>query len=231
VLLKAKKFSTFVFAVGVVFSILLLIPVVSAQEGSYNKIIQQGKKAYSLPVSENTVRFQVLLAEGKTGTLMIQEGGMAKIGDLDQGYAFALVPTIKDMGKKIASFTIFALTQDDNGNESIRQLQRLDVGSDAPISVKTNRPLQIKVLSIEPPKSGLVSGPQDAAGSRQGPASMEVAANLTPVKVAGCTGRPRGGSASDADCCVNCGVWACATCVWLDCGCCCDPPYRCYNPN
>jgi hypothetical protein len=29
------------------------------------------------------------------------------------------------------------------------------------------------------------------------------------------------------DCCVECDFWSCGICVWMDCGCCCNPPKTC----
>lgn len=180
-----------------------------AQAGSYTKLNPKGREAHSLPISDKTIRFEVTLPSGEVVKLFVQEGGMAKVGNLEEGYAFALVPVVKDKGKQLASFTVFALSQDEAGNELIRQVERLDADSQAPASTKTEPKFQLRVISVEEPKPSLVS---------RGPTKGFALA----VAQRECIGE---------DCCLRCGnTWACAICVIMDCGCCCDAPYKCQQP-
>ena len=121
-----------------------------AQEG-YTKLESKGKKAYSVPVSERTLTFEVTLPEKKSAKVLVKEGGMAKVGNLDEGYAFALVPIVKDMAKHTVAFTVFQLTQDEAGNESIRELQRVEASVGADIFTKTEPSFKIRLLSIDRP--------------------------------------------------------------------------------
>ena len=181
-------------------------PVVWAKAGSYKQLNPKGRKAESLPISDRTIRFEVTMPSGNLVKLRVKEGAMAKVGDLHEGYAFALVPVIKDMNKQSASFTIFRLTQDQDGNESIRQLQRLEADWDAPTYTNTDPKFQIRVASTEQPASSL--------------------APATSTKAHPLLAQAR--SQSKVDCCFQCGsVWACGLCVWMSCGCCCDDPYTC----
>jgi len=93
------------------------------------------------------------MPSGKVAKLRIKEGGMAKIGDLEQGNAFALVPLIKDMQRQTASFTVFQLSQDKQGNESVQQLEHVEVDAAAPIATNAEPKLRLRVISIEEPKS------------------------------------------------------------------------------
>lgn len=79
---------------------------------------------------------------------------MAKIGDLDKGYAFALVPVI-NTGNDSALFNIFRLTQDESGNESVREVERINVRLENPVTTNTEPPFRITLLSIEQPTSSL----------------------------------------------------------------------------
>ncbi len=182
---------------------------VSSQQGSYKELNPKGQKAESPAISEKTLRFEITLSSGKLIKLLAKEGAMVKFGDLEEGYAYALVPVIKDMDKQSAAITVFELTQDEGGNESVRQSQRLDLNREAPRYSDTEPKFQIRLISTEPP-------PQASAS----PVSTKDNPLLAQAQATCQSGGP--------DCCLRCGqVWVCAICVWMDCGCCCDPPHAC----
>lgn len=126
--------------------LLLLTPAVRGQAGTYTELNPKGEKADSVPVSDRTILFEVTMPTGKVAKLRIKEGGMAKIGDLEPGYAYALVPIIKDMSKRVATFTVFQLSQDKQGNESVQQLEQIEVDAAAPIATRSQPNLKLKVL-------------------------------------------------------------------------------------
>jgi hypothetical protein len=188
-------------AVGV----LLLTPAARGQTGTYTELNPKGQKADSVPVSDRTVLFEVTMPSGKVAKLRAKEGGMAKIGDLDQGYAYALVPIIKDVPQRVATFTVFRLSQDKQGNESVQQLEQIEVDAAAPIATNSEPNLKLKVLNIE-------QAPQSSSGLSE--SEQKPSRRLT--------------FANGKDCCLRCGtIWACGICVVMDCGCCCDSPYKC----
>src|ERR1700732_1765459 len=55
----------------------------------------KGKKAYSIPISDKRIQFQVTLPSGYTATMRVQEGGMAKLLAFNAGFAYALVPVTR----------------------------------------------------------------------------------------------------------------------------------------
>lgn len=176
-----------------------------SQTGTYPTINPKGKKASSPPISDYTLTFEITLDSGKSAKVLVREGEMAKIGDLNQGYAFALVPVVKDKVKKTATFNIFALTQDENANEMVRELQRLDARLEAVVATDTQPEFLIRLISVDPPPS----------------ASLEQDDGLELTAQYQCS--------PSLDCCLACddGVWVCAICGWRYCGCCCDPPRSC----
>lgn len=124
----------------------------AAQEGGFTKLIGKGKKAYSVPISDLQIVFEVVLPSGEETTVLVEEGGMAKVGNLEEGCAYALVPKVKDAKKNSAVFTIFRLTQDEGGNESIREVEKVEVGSEEAVTTKAEPKLKIRVVSINPPQ-------------------------------------------------------------------------------
>ncbi len=134
------------------------------QTGSFTSIIRKGKKASSVPISDSTLKFEVILPGEKLATILVREGEMAKIGDLDKGYAFALVPVI-NTGKDSASFNIFRLTQDESGNESVREVERINVRLENPVTTNTEPPFRITLLSIEQPTSSLSPDKPEKTGA------------------------------------------------------------------
>ncbi|HVS89586.1 MAG TPA: hypothetical protein VHF01_15370 [Candidatus Acidoferrum sp.] len=138
-----------------------LSPAARGQAGTYTELNPKGQKAESIPISDRTVLFEVTMPSGKIAKLRIKEGGMAKIGDLEQGNAFALVPVIKDMQRQTASFTVFQLTQDKQGNESVQQLERVEVDAAAAIATNAEPKLRLRVISLEEPKSSIFGAQSD----------------------------------------------------------------------
>lgn len=139
---------------GFVLAILIFLAGSSvwAQEGGFTKLMGKGKKVHSIPISDLQIWFEVVLPSGEETTVLVEEGGMAKVGNLEEGYAYALVPTVKDAEKNSASFIIFRLTQDEGGNESIREVEKLEVGSEEAATTKTEPKLKIRVVSINLPQ-------------------------------------------------------------------------------
>lgn len=120
---------------------------------SYTELNSKGQKADSTPISDRTILFEVTLISGRTAKLRIKEGAMAKVGDLDKGYAFALVPSIKDMTKQSVSFTVYRLTQDKDGNEFIRQVDKVETDLLGTVAVNCEPSFQLRVIATEEPKS------------------------------------------------------------------------------
>jgi hypothetical protein len=147
--LKINLIERYSLAALMAVGLLLLSPSVRGQAGTYTELNPKGQKADSVSVSDRTVLFEVTMPSGKVAKLRIKEGGMAKIGDLDQGYAYALVPIIKDVSRRVATFTVFQLSQDKQGNESVHQLEQIEVDAAAVIATNSQPELKLKVLSIE----------------------------------------------------------------------------------
>lgn len=139
-----------------------LTPRVRAQAGPAGNI-GKGRKAYSVPISDKEITFKATLpglstASGSyAATIRVKEGGMAKIYYFHDGlaYAYALLPIGRGIDNNSADFTIYQLTQDNGGNESIRELEHVtsDTNETAE-SVKTQQKLQIKLVSISDPTKG-----------------------------------------------------------------------------
>ena len=193
---------------GMLFSILLCSVQTRAQstQGSFTKQNPKGKKAYALPMSDRDISLEVTMPNDTVLKLLLKEGAMAKVGDLDKGFAYALIPKVTNLTEKTVSTTIYILSQDAEGNESVREIEHLDAGWQTASRMKAEPQLRIRVLSITEGKPTGEPGAQLRTGS------------MTPVAYA----------EKQKDCCVTCdGIWACATCVWMSCGCCCDSPYKC----
>lgn len=152
----------FVFASG---------PSLFAQTTPDNPPNPTGKKAYSIPVSKRNVQFQVTTPAGEPFTLLVQEGGMAKIMDYKDGYAYALVPIIKGIDNKNCDITVYRLAQDKEGNESIQELEHVTPNFDEAVSTQAEPRLSIKLISIDS-----VSGSAAAQGST--PKNKEIALAL-----------------------------------------------------
>lgn len=211
-------------ATGLIVAVLLLFvagvsSIAQTQGKSYTNLNPKGRKAYSTPISERIIRFDVTMPSGKQANIMGQEGAMVKIGDLNEGYAYALVPIIKDSNKGAVRFGVFQLSADEQGNESIRQLENLDALPLSAITTSSDPRLQITLVSL---------ADNTASGGKVNTNATRSEAKLTADARRMCT--PKVGVAeSGVDCCLRCedGVWACGICVNMDCGCCCDKPYRC----
>lgn len=151
--MKRSRLPSVLCGVAVVFFVLCSGSPAWTQTGSYTEINAKGKAAYSTPISENTLTFELTLASGEIAKFLIKEGGMAKFANLNEGYAFALTAVIKDMRKKSARVTIFALTQDEKGNEIAREVEQVDARLESTITTNTKPSFQIKLISIEEPLS------------------------------------------------------------------------------
>ncbi len=155
--MNSKSYLRLLCGFASVFFVLCSASPAWTQTGSYTKINPKGKKAYSTPISENTLAFEITLDSGKIAKMLIREGEMAKFGDLSEGYAFALIAVIKDMRKKSARVTIFALTQDEKGNEMVRQLEQVDARLESAITTNTKPTFQIRLISIKEARSSSAS--------------------------------------------------------------------------
>jgi hypothetical protein len=114
----------------------------------------KGKKAYSIPISDKRIQFQVTLPSGYTATMRVQEGGMAKLLAFNAGFAYALVPVTRGVDNKSCDFSIFQLTQDKDGNESIKMLEHVLADLDGPgMPTKSEPALEIKLTGVTNPKS------------------------------------------------------------------------------
>lgn len=138
----------------VVLTAFSLAPRVRAQAGPAGNI-GKGRKAYSVPISDKEIVFKVTLPEvsGTAGpysaTIRVKEGGMAKVMAFHNGFAYALVPVGRGIDNSSADFTIYELTQDNGGNESIKEIEHVTSGiNEVAESVKAQTKLQIKSVSI-----------------------------------------------------------------------------------
>jgi len=136
----------------IVFVTLALCTPVFGQSTPDNPFIAKGKKAYSIPVSDRNIQFQVTVPSGDVVVLLVQEGGMAKIYNSNEGYSYAMVPIVKDINNKSADFAICRITQDKDGNESIQELEHVTANFNEASPTKVEPKLQIKLIKIAPPK-------------------------------------------------------------------------------
>lgn len=155
--MNSKSFHRLLFGLVPVFFVLCSSSPAWTQTGSYTEINPKGKKAYGIAISDNTLTFEITLASGKIAKMLVREGEMAKFGVLSEGYAFAFVPVIKDMDKKSARVTILALTQDEKGNEMVRQLEQVDARLELAITTNTKPTFQIRLTSIKEARSSSAS--------------------------------------------------------------------------
>ena len=122
-----------------------------------------GKKAYSEPVSNKLVQFEVKLQKGDvtvTSTVVTQEGGMGKILAFQAGFAYALVPLV-NAANDTAEFHVFRITRDAEGNESIKATERLTAQIGKTVFTSTDPSLHITLKSVtdaKPAKSAFASG-------------------------------------------------------------------------
>lgn len=184
----------------IVFVALGLCTPVFGQSTSDNPVMAKGKKAYSIPVSDRNIQFEVTAPSGEIFAISVQEGGMAKILDFKDGYAYALVPIIKDINSKTADFVIYRITQDKDGNESIQELEHINPNFDTSVTTKAEPKMQVKLFKIDPPTS-----------------ASSISDNSNQKQVALVIGAHK-------DCCVTCGnITACGNAVCASCGSCHDP--------
>jgi len=123
-----------------------------------------GKKAYSEPVSNKLVQFEVKLQKADVTvtsvTVVTQEGGMGKILAFQAGFAYALVP-LANAANDTAEFHIFRITRDAEGNESIKAIERLTAQIGKTVFTSTDPSLHITLKSVtdaKPAKSAFASG-------------------------------------------------------------------------
>jgi hypothetical protein len=123
-----------------------------------------GKKAYSEPVSNKLVQFEVKLQKADVTvtsvTVGTQEGGMGKILAFQAGFAYALVPLV-NAANDTAEFHIFRITRDEQGNESVKEVERLTVQIGETVCTSTDPSLHITLKTVtdaKPAKSAFASG-------------------------------------------------------------------------
>jgi hypothetical protein len=139
------------------FAVLALCTPIFAQSAPDNPPMAKGKKAYSLPISDREIQFQVTVPSSELFTIRVKEGEMAKVIDFKDGYAYAMIPVVKDVNNKTADFGIYRLAQDKDGNESISELEHITVNFDEPAQTKSEPKLQIKLTKIDQSSSSHVS--------------------------------------------------------------------------
>ncbi len=123
-----------------------------------------GKKAYSEPVSNKLVQFEVKLQKADVTvtsvTVVTQEGGMGKILAFQAGFAYAVVPLV-NAANDAAEFHVFRITRDAEGNESIKAIERLTAQIGKTVFTSTDPSLHITLKSVtdaKPAKSAFASG-------------------------------------------------------------------------
>ena len=135
------------------------LPVSLRAQAASNGQIGKGNKAYSVPISDKEITFRVVLpgvstAKGPyTATIRVKEGGMAKIAAFKAGFAYAVVPVANGIDNDSGYFTIYQLTQDDAGNESVKELDHITSGKgQSSESTKTEQKLQIELINVTTPQ-------------------------------------------------------------------------------
>jgi hypothetical protein len=79
---------------------------------------------------------------------------MAKLLAFNAGFAYALVPVTRGVDNKSCDFSMFQLTQDKDGNESIKMLEHVLADLDGPgMPTKSEPALEIKLTGVTNPKS------------------------------------------------------------------------------
>jgi len=150
------------FACGVILLASAFAAPMLAQEDR-DPLAAMGKKAYSEPVSNKLVQFEVKLQKGDvtvTSTVVTQEGGMGKILAFQAGFAYALVPLV-NAANDAAEFHVFRITRDAEGNESIKATERLTAQIGKTVFTSTDPSLHITLKSVtdaKPAKSAFASG-------------------------------------------------------------------------
>src|SRR5215831_5792312 len=110
-----------------------------------------GIKAHSVPISDAQIEFQITTPSGQIVNLLVQEGGMAKALDSKLGITYAFVPVVKNLEEKSVDFLIYLITEDKEGNESVRQIERIN-GNTADAALSKSRPkLEIRLKGINQP--------------------------------------------------------------------------------
>lgn len=169
-------------------------------DSPFNK---NGIKAHSIPISDTQIVFQITTPSGQIANMTVPEGGMAKAEDYHLGTTFAFVPVLQGK-KQSVDFRVFLINEDKEGNESIRQVERITatIGEAALSQSQSN--LQIRLININPP------GTQASQPSHK-TESAEIKIEMGPA----------------VDCCVSCtGISACAGAVCIPgCGSCHDPGF------
>src|SRR5579859_656681 len=92
---------------------------------SDSSIHKNGIKAHSIPISDTRIVFQTTTPSGQIANMTVPEGGMAKAEDYHLGTTYAFVPVLKNDEKQSVDFRVFLITEDKEGNESIRQVERI----------------------------------------------------------------------------------------------------------
>jgi len=152
--LKTNSYSKTLTACFLILIVCSLAPTIRAQADPQTGLIGEGKKAYSIPVSDREIQFKVAITGGEDVTIRVKEGGMAKIYAFKAGFAYAIVPVGRGIDNNSADFSIYRLTQDANGNESIRLLEHVTAGVGGPgFSTPLAEPkLRISLIRISSPK-------------------------------------------------------------------------------
>ena len=121
-------------------------------QSSDSPLHKNGIKAHSIPLSDTQIVFQVTTPSGQTANMTVPEGGMAKASDSRLGTTYAFVPVLKNVEEKSVDFAVFLVTEDKEGNESIRQLENVTGNIGNAALLQSQPKLQIRLTGVNPPE-------------------------------------------------------------------------------
>jgi hypothetical protein len=155
-----------------------------------------GLKAHSIAISDTQIVFQVAMPSGEIFDMAVEEGAMAKTSDSSLRTSYAFVPVLTSGKKESVDFTVFLINEDKEGNESLRQVERMTGILGRSASLRSQPKLQIRLTAINPRAT------QASLSNRKaGPAEIKI--EMGPA----------------VDCCIKCGDFTtCALAVCTSCG-------------
>lgn len=152
-------------------------------------------QAYTVPVSEKTVKWKITLPDNNWVKGKVLEGGMTRIekkGELIFGFS----PIIRDEKDKRIEVKVFKIERRADGKETIEEVETLEVTGNIRVFTNTAPSFGIEVEEI-----GKMHKEEEAK-------LLKVTPLLLPER-----------------CCVTCGEWtACCCAVEMSCGSCCVDP-------
>ena len=178
-------------------AVMTLTVMVSAQTDPTVGAKGKGQKAYTTPISSKEISLTITLPSNQTIKLTVQNGAMGKIFVHEKKtYAYALVPSVKDLNNKIVDVIVYRLKEDKDGNESVQERERIEAKGDVSIATRTKPSMLIRLVDIN----------QQSGGSVE---TRKCAKNIPQIEFA---------KAEEIDCCVKaCGAEACGSSARIDC--------------